>query len=194
MSGGHKVFGIGLNKTGTKTLGEALTHLGYRHQTFDGRLMRAFARGDLAPILDTARAYDSFEDWPWPLVYPTLARRFPDARFVLTLRASPETWYASLCRHADRHGPSPWRKIAYGYADPATDQAHHLALYRRHAERVRRFFAAEPWRLMAVCWERGDGWPELCDFLGVETPALAFPERNVDGSDAWKFMPPAPTG
>ena len=186
-----KVFGIGLNKTGTKTLGQAMALLGYRNATFNGRLMRELARGHLAPIVAYARDFDSFEDWPWPLVYRRLAREFPQAKFVLTLRRSAQAWYDSLYRHAERHGPSPWRKIAYGYPNPWDAPRHHLDLYARHTEQVSEFFRDQPDRLLKVCWETGDGWPELCAFLGHRQPDAEFPVANVNGSEAWRFMPGA---
>jgi hypothetical protein len=191
MMAQQKVFGIGLNKTGTKTLGWAMQHLGYRNATFNGQLMRRLAAGQVQPILDYAQHYDSFEDWPWPLVYQRLARAYPDATFVLTLRSSAQAWYDSLYRHAKRHGPSPWRKIAYGYPNPWDAPQHHLDLYARHGQEVVDFFRDEPDRLLTVCWEAGHGWPELCGFLDLAVPDVAFPKVNVDGSESWRFMPGA---
>ncbi len=58
-----------------------------------------------------------------------------------------------------------------------------LAEYERHNEAVREFFAGTD-RLLEVCWEEGDGWPQLCGFLGVPVPDVPFPHSNPAGTHA----------
>lgn len=173
-----KCFGIGLNKTGTKTLGAALHALGYRTASFRGDLMDAFDRGAYGPILATARDFDGFEDWPWPLLYRELDEAFPNSKFVLTLRDNPDTWFDSLSAHAKRTGPTAFRKIAYGYADPWENAEHHRCFYARHAADVKSHFKGRSDQLLCVSWESGDGWPELCRFLGLPVPDVSFPHMN----------------
>lgn len=175
---GPKVFGIGLNKTGTTTLGVCLRTLGYAHTSYDEALLRAAVREDLDPVFVTADRYDSFEDWPWPLVYRELGRRYPGSRFILTTRLDASTWLESLLAHADRTPRSEARKLVYGHASPRGHEAEHIAYYERHNRQVMDHFAGDPDRLLTVCWERGDGWPELCAFLGAEVPDLPFPHAN----------------
>ena len=67
-----KIFGIGLNKTGTTTLGSCLKQLGYRHSSFSLELLEASQRGDWSPIQRQIDAHDSFEDWPYPLLFERL--------------------------------------------------------------------------------------------------------------------------
>ena len=31
---------------------------------------------------------------------------------------------------------------------------------------------------ITLCWEKGDGWNELCEFLGVDVPDKPFPHLN----------------
>lgn len=182
-----KVFGIGLNKTGTTTLGTALETLGYRHQSVRPDLQRAWLRGDREKVFAVTDAYESFEDWPWPLMYKDLFARYPDARFVLTMRSSPETWLKSLKAHAMFTKPL-WscRKGAYGYHYPHHSEQAHLDFYNRHHDEVVAFFEAQGAmdRLKVICWEQGDGWPELCDFLGIDAPEGAIPHANATKSRA----------
>lgn len=173
-----KVFGIGLNKTGTTTLGVCLTHLGFRHATFNLEMTRSVARGDLEPVFDFVNQYDSFEDWPWPLIYRELDVRFPGSKFVLTTRLDAATWLRSLKKHALLTGPTEFREVAYGFADPYGHDAEHVDQYERHIREVTEYFADRPRDLLQVCWETGSGWKELCDFLGRDIPDVPFPHAN----------------
>lgn len=169
-----KIFGIGLNKTGTKTLGECLKFLGCNHLNYNELACSLWVEGDLNGLQEIASAYDSFEDWPWGLVYAAMDQAFPGSRFILTTRISAEAWYESLCHHARKVGPTRIRKAAYGHYMPQGHKDEHIAFYERHNASVRAHFAGRPGALLEVCWERGDGWEQLCPFLGKEVPSRPF--------------------
>jgi len=175
-----KVFGIGLNKTGTTTLGQALEILGFEHhESCNGRLVKALTQNDYTPVYEAAEANNNFEDWPWPLVYKEMYRKYPDAKFVLTIRKNSETWYRSLCKHADRIGPRKIRKRIYGYYMPQSNKQAHISFYERHNREVVEFFARHaPENLAIVCWEKGHGWMDLCSFLNKPVPSVEFPFLN----------------
>lgn len=173
-----KVFGIGLNKTGTTTLAVCLQHFGFRHATSNLELTECVARGDLKPVFAYADRHDSFEDWPWPLIYRDLDARYPGSKFVLTTRRDPDTWLRSLKNHAVLTGPTRFREIAYGFAMPDGYEAEHLARYEQHNQAVRDYFRDRSGDLLEVCWETGDGWKELCSFLSLEAPDLPLPHTN----------------
>ena len=121
------------------------------------------------------------EDLPWPLVYQEMAEAFPDAKFVLTRRASVEQWLESQTKHtAQGKGYGMHRKI-YGALTVAEDPDAYRTFYERHLCDVRDFFAGTD-RMTELCWEDGDGWPELCGFLGVPIPDEPFPHSNPAGS------------
>lgn len=181
-----KVAGIGLNKTGTTTLGLCLKHWEYRHTSYDLDLLRAVAAGNLSPALSVAAHYDSCEDWPWPLLYQTLDEHFPDARFILTVRKDAETWLRSLLRHAKRTGPTEARRLVYGYEMPHGHEKQHLAYYRAHNQAVQDYFSARPDKLLVVCWETGSGWQELADFLHQPVPDLPLPHANRSLRATWR--------
>ncbi|HEU0221152.1 MAG TPA: sulfotransferase [Paracoccaceae bacterium] len=183
MTKPFKLFGIGLNKTGTSSLKLALRRLGYSHCAYASRLVRAWKAGDWAAIEEAADRHESFEDWPWPLVWRRMHGRYGDgARFVLTTRQSPEAWLASLKSHAERiRAGGAVRRMVYGFAYPHGHEAEHLAFYERHNDEVHAFFAA-PGRahLFAdLSWDRGHGWRELCGFLGELVPDSPFPHANA---------------
>lgn len=178
MSGSGKVFGIGYNKTGTTTLALCLQHFGYRHKSSDLELTRLVGRGEIEPVLEHAESYDSFEDWPWPLIYRELDARFPGSLFILTVRRSSEVWLRSLKRHALLTGPTEFREIAYGHALPAGHEAEHIARYEEHNREVRAYFGSRPHQFLEVCWETGSGWEDLARFLGHPVPDLPLPHAN----------------
>jgi hypothetical protein len=175
-----KVFGCGLNKTGTKTLGQCLQRLGFRHISCRRDLLAHFRAGDLKPVWAVADTHQSFEDWPWPLIYRELHERYgEESRFILTTRVSPDIWLRSLKAHSLKTSPGAHcRLMAYGYNYPHGAEAEHLEIYRRHNEAVRRYFAKYPGQFLDVCWENGDGWGKLCGFLGRAAPDEPFPHAN----------------
>ena len=194
-----KVFGIGLNKTGTKTLGTYLQAFGFRHRSYDSDNTRTspsydlYQAGQVDRLLDIMEDYDSCEDWPWPLLYQQLDERFPDARFVLTVRASADVWYRSLCNMAVRLGPFPlWERLVYGHAMPQGHRQQHVEIYQTHNARVSEYFRDRPGKLLTVCWERGDDVAALARFLDLPVPALPAvhenrsPSRVYSGENRWR--------
>ena len=176
---GVKSFGIGLNKTGTKTLGECFNILGFNNHSYNLELLWHYERGELGPVFSIADQFESFEDWPWPLLYKQLDQRYPDARFILTLRRDAETWFDSLCRHAQRTGPTEARRIAYGYEMPLENPGHHIAFYQQHQRDVCSYFQERPGKLLVITWENGITWDVICRFLNIsQVPDVPIPHKN----------------
>jgi hypothetical protein len=192
----RKVFGIGWSKTGTTTLGDALRILGFkhgrRHLLADGRggrgLMARYANGDLDPLIDEASRYDSLDDWPWMLIYSELDEAFPGSRFVLTTR-DPDAWLSSWRNmlEAQRSSPDEDERIGtlFGLPFPDVSDAELVERVARHNREVQDHFADRPGDLLVVDWTKGDGWPKLCSFLGVEEPDVPFPHANR----GWYWVP-----
>jgi hypothetical protein len=178
-----KVFGIGLNKTGTSTLAACFQKLGYRHLSVRRDLLQAFREGRLDEVFAEVDQYDAFEDWPYPLMYRELEDRYgPDAKFILTIRKTPMTWLRSLERHSMYTPPKAHcRKLAYGFNYPHYSRTHHLRFYERHNGEVQAYFMAKGAsdRLLVMCWEDGDGWEKLCGFLGKPVPDEPISAENV---------------
>ncbi|MDV3351385.1 sulfotransferase [Leptothoe sp. LEGE 181152] len=173
----RKIVGVGLGKTGTTSLAYCLTYLGYRHQWYDPDVQLSFQKNRKA-VLEILSNKDSCEDFPWPYLYQDIDEIYPDSKFILTLRKDPETWYASLCKHFDRGGTNQQKQIAYGYSTPRGFKKEHIDLYLKHAQAVQNHFSDRPDKLLVVCWENGDGWREICRFLGHSEPNISFPHAN----------------
>ncbi|MDC3316419.1 hypothetical protein OAV33_00435 [bacterium] len=174
----EKVVCVGLGKTGTTSFSHAIMELGYRHCGHGARLPKLQLPGMKNIGRDLALMYyDSFDDFPWPYHYRHIARRYPDCRFVLTRRRNSDVWLSSLKKAYARKGPTTEKYRNYGYFSVFQNPEHHRRLYESHLDAVRRYFSGSP-RLLEVCWEEGDGWAELCGFLGVDVPSSDFPVSN----------------
>lgn len=174
-----KVIGVGLNKTGTSTLKTCMYQWGFKHISYDLDAFKAYRNKDWKYLWKITDVHDSFENWPWALMYEQMYEWYPDAKFLLTVRKDAETWFKSLSNHGKRMGPLvDYEQYIYGYAIPDDNQAAHLRFYQEHNAAVEAFFTDKPGQLMKLCWENGDGWPQLGRFLNLAPPATEFPHAN----------------
>ena len=174
----QKVFCIGFHKTGTKSIASALRILGYRVTGANGVHDPdiAIKLNDL--VDEVSEQFDAFQDNPWPLVYKRMDEKYPDAKFILTLR-DPDRWIASAVRHFENRR-SPMRALIYGEdaATPIGNEAHYVAVMKRHNAEVLDYFRDRPGKLLVMDLSKGHGWSELCPFLGVDAPYEPFPHSN----------------
>lgn len=175
-----KVFCIGFQKTGTTSLYAALERLGYRTAAVAGRDWTAarLAAEGAALCIETARDFDAAQDMPWPVFFRELDAAYPGSKFILTVR-DPESWFTSIEGHFGAH-EGEMQAFVYGRdaAAPAGNKARYLETLRRHEAAVRAHFVERPADLLVMDLEAGDGWAELCAFLGAPVPAGPFPMRN----------------
>ena len=179
-NGSSKIFGIGLNKTGTTTFGQCGKILGYRCTSCDRSLLEdIILRNDFTNIKNTVNQYDLFEDWPWPLIYKELDQMFPGSKFVLTVRKDEKVWLNSLKNHSMRtHITRHCRKLVYGYNFPHQYEKEHIEFYNLHNETVRSYFKGRENNFLEICWENDHDWDELCSFLGKDIPHASLPHGN----------------
>lgn len=182
-----KVFGIGLNKTGTTSLGEALNLLGLRtiHYPFDRTTYEELTRGDYD--LTLMKSYQGIVDTPVAPFYPQLDRQFPGSKFILTVR-EPESWLKSVeahwpvmrqwCERDPKFGRFTDFISACVYGTLEFHRERFLDVYHRHNKNVQEYFQdrADDFLVMDIC--RGDGWEQLCPFLGYPIPDAPFPHSN----------------
>ena len=176
-----KVFCIGFQKTGTSSMRDALTQLGYDVAGVFGRDMSLpeLRETYMRQGLQIARDYDSVEDMPWPLIFRELDAEFPGSKFILTLRDT-DRWYKSITSH---FGARPYhlQQLTYGDDAPAPvgHETRYRAVYEAHNAAVREYFAGRPDDLLVMELERGDGWEKLGKFLAVAVPSGSFVRTNT---------------
>lgn len=153
-----KILGIGLSKTGTSSLVEALTLLGFT-ATHRNELARLETCDAAAEVVFAAR-------------FKELDLRYPGSKFILTTR-DKAAWLRSCARWFEVARELQWRMDVFG-AYRYDEQKWSAAWDRHHAE-VERYFRRRPQHLLTLRICEGEGWEPLCRFLGVPIPALPFP-------------------
>ncbi len=166
-----KVFGIGLSRTGTRSLDAAFKELGLRseHLLFD---LDRIAHLDAATHAPVARAYEELD------------RRYPGSRFILTVR-SRDDWLES-CRRFFRREPASGSTedlLLDLYGTTTFDADSFAAAYRAHRRDVLRHFRRRPGDLLVLDVCGGEGWEKLCAFLGLPVPDVPFPHRHQAPAD-----------
>lgn len=180
----QKLFAIGYHKTGTSSLAIALQILGYRVTGPRGVFDPLISTRALSIALDLVQEYDAFQDNPWPLLYKDLDRLVPKSRFILTVRPS-EPWIRSVVRHFGGT-VTPMREWIYGAGDPTGHETEYVRRYEAHNQSVRQYFRQRPRDLLVMDITQGDGWEQLCDFLGCATPDVPFPVANTaEWRESW---------
>ena len=212
-----KVIGIGLPRTGTTSLKNALEILGFtpcyhitetvmHNREFNHnhvfKWVDAFNRETSEPIPwdELLQHYQAACDYPTSPYFEELFKQYPAAKYVLTLRPEAE-WLKSykVLRHNHRHV----RRFApiFQRAKKLMEMIEHLdsKLYGadQSDENLLRVFKeynqkAEnliPAEQLLVL-QPGDGWEPLCEFLQVEVPDLPYPRSN-EGASLGRRIPRA---
>lgn len=184
-----KVFVLGLSKTGTTSIGDALERLGYRRLGWrdirSRHMVHTWANGETEPLRDLSKFYDAFEDLPWPFMYQEMAEMYPDARFVLSLRKDEATWLRSMRAHVGR---GKWLPYAYFYGADTVEGNEEIIVssYRNHTEKIRDYFKDKPSRYIELNIDNGDiNWDALCRIAqcpGGNAPSIGFPRSNTVAS------------
>ena len=176
-----KIFCIGLPKTGTSSLLHAFRFLGYKVTRHNRQLLREFRRGETARLDRVISEHDAFQDLPYAYCFEYLYEHYADiGLFILTKRSSADRWIQSVDDYVRTKSLRHSHKELYGYYRPFGRETTYKAIYERHNEAVRAFFAnhdAED-KLMEFCVDNGDGWEELCEFIGCQVPDDPFPHVN----------------
>ncbi len=177
-----KVFGIGWAKTGTTTLGSCFKLLGYNHQTQDLKLTLDLEKNDFSRIFASVDAHDTFEDWPWLLLYKEMDAQYPNSKFILTTREQTG-WVKSYKNMLKTQGRASGhmnkiRTILYSLPFPNVTEEQLIERYDKHVSDVKEYFKDRPNDLLILNWKDGDGWKELCGFLGKDIPTEDFPHAN----------------
>ena len=190
------IVGIGMHRTGTRSLAQYLSLLGFRvvhWPWWSEHQVRAVTRDPevVADILEPMFFhYDAFTDVPFPGLYKVLDKRFPESRFVL-IRRDPEQWWNSLCRHWGLEGNEyhldPFEVIAYAESTPSdlcavsrADEGFMKDVLLRHTHLVENYFATRPEKLLVVDLEDDAINKRISDFLGLNV--IPYPHER---SAAW---------
>jgi hypothetical protein len=171
-----KVFGIGFHKTGTTSLNSALTRLGYTLTGPNGVEDPDIKKNVYKMCYEIAERYDAFLDNPWPIVYKEMDNKYPESKFILTLRPVDE-WYESIAQHF-KDTNTPMREWIYGAGSPVGNKKLYKDRYLRHYDEVREYFINREGSLLEFDLVGGDGWGKLCTFLSKGPITDDIPHLN----------------
>lgn len=186
----RKVFGIGLSRTGTKSLTVALNMLGINavHYPTDATTIRELLNGHYR--LWRLEHVDSITDITASAFYKEFDQLYSNSKFILTIR-DKEEWLDSLQAYwADRPPYSDpkqtethmqlrrlLRKKVYGMF--TFDRQKMSEAYDRYHHEVRQYFSQRPDDLLEINIPAGQGWSYLCPFLDLPVPCVSFPNINT---------------
>ena len=170
-----KVFGVGMFKTGTKSLGEALMMLGYNTAWWNWGIIKCDwypTPEDIAPHVDDicgrAQHFDAFCDAPWLYAYKELDKAFPGSKFILTTRNYDDVAQSDINMWV-RDGAEP-------SSIPSRDKF--VERIQKHEEEVKTYFKGREDDLLIINICEGEGWEKICPFLEADLPMSPFPHRN----------------
>ena len=201
----EKVFCIGLSRTGTTSLEQALNNLGYRlgDQHQGELLLPQYSVRNFRPIVEFCLTADAFQDAPFsfPFTYLALDQSFPNAKFILSIRDDSDQWYRSLVRyHSNLFGggrvPTKDDLVRATYSYPGFvwesvkvllnaseeeediyNKSRLVSYYDRHNGNVRDYFRTKS-NLLEINVSDKDAYGKFCEFLGREPIAAGFPWLN----------------
>tara|TARA_R100000008_G_scaffold70576_1_gene48193 strand:- start:76 stop:639 length:564 start_codon:yes stop_codon:yes gene_type:complete len=179
----YKVFGIGLSKTGTNSLTEALQILGYNTKHYPNpaqMLNRNFN--------ELLKTYDALTDSPVVAVYKDIDTYVQDylaldGKFIYTFR-DEDSWITSAEAHWERMGPRNMnsyvgqvRMELFGTVE--FNEKIFRDKNKKHLEDVKKYFKDRPDDLLVMNICEGDSWEVLCPFLDKSIPNIPFPKLNI---------------
>lgn len=193
-----EVIGPGFGRTGTNSLKLALEHLGFGpcHHMFEVRdnpeqlpYWEAAARGKKVDWDEVFSGYRSQVDWPGARYWRELAKQYPEAKVILSVR-DPDEWYDSvkatiigfLAARGKHPSPHVNAICEMGYktvdvdvfGSRLEDREHAKRVFKKHIDDVKAEITAD--RLLV--FDLREGWEPLCKFLGVAVPDIPFPKTN----------------
>ena len=205
-----KVFGAGFGRTGTMSLKFALEKLRigpcYHMREVVSRpshikLWYDISRGEHPNWNRLFSGFNSAVDFPVCLFYKQLINKFPDAKFILTLRDF-DTWYKSTANTIYKVPnilPDWFERVVYPirmfivmqvnliwvglFKNNFSDRESTKLIYYEHIECVKKIIPTEKLLIYNV----KEGWGPLCEFLDVEVPGIPFPKVNDTAEMLRKF-------
>lgn len=177
-----KIFGIGLPKTGTKSLNMALNDLGFKSIHFARRYRNCIWNKNTFEFPFKFNALTNFGEWH----FAQLDKTYPNSKFILTVR-NKDSWLKSckLWYTPQKRGYSASRISVFGTQNFSHDR--YAYIYDFHTKAVLEYFKYRKNDLLILDICSGEGWNKLCNFLNVEIPEHSFPHAHEVATDDKKL-------
>lgn len=177
----NKIFAIGLPKTGTSSLDEALKILGYRslHNPLDLRFL-SYREGIYKYPRDDWDAITNFGE----NFYPQLDLNYPNSKFILTIR-DKEQWLKSSEKWFSTPPQCPWKDYQpmleiFGCMEFNYNKFSYI--YDFHFKNVKDYFLNRSDDLLILNINEDAPWEKICHFLNKPVPEVSYPNLNLSFS------------
>ena len=177
-----KVFGIGLSRTGTTSLNEALNILGIKSLHFPS-FVGPLSYCGILKINAEHFDYDGLTDTPVAYSYKKLDKKFPGSKIIFTER-DIDSWLTS-CEKYKAFRPENQNPVALDllhkklYWTTIFDEKLFRKAYEKHKADVSNYFRNREDDLLRINITKGERWERLCIFLDKEIPQdTPFPHSN----------------
>ncbi|MBU1013203.1 MAG: hypothetical protein KKG99_09360 [Bacteroidetes bacterium] len=200
----QKFFCIGNNKTGTTSMAELFRQIGLRvgPQRPAELLLKDWIRGDYRRIIRYVKYNgEAFQDIPFslPNTFKIMDKEFPDSKFILTIRNSPDEWYISLTSFHSKlfgNGQIPTKEqlqiAEYVYPGwmwertqiwetPENDIYNKEIMKKKYIDynsSVIDYFKDRPGKLLVINVQEPDAAIKVCNFIGSEKIIHKMPWKN----------------
>ncbi len=203
-----KIFCIGRNKTGTTSLQAFFSQAGFRvaPQVAGEKLIYNSGFEPDDKFWQWVDSYEVFQDAPfsWTWLIPELIQRYPDARFILSVRDGDD-WFESLVNHQFEHLGLPTTAsneaiiermkadtyVAPGYfyaayvkqhgepgSEPMYQREKMVSTTRHHNQEAQQLIPSDQLLTLDLSEHATTGL--LCDFVGLPTRFKGpMPKANV---------------
>jgi glycosyltransferase involved in cell wall biosynthesis len=180
-----KFFGIGLSRTGNKSLILALNMLGFKiaHYPDDEITLKELMAGkyDFSILND----FDGITDITVAPYYAQLDKLFPDSKFILTVR-DKDSWLKSVAAHfgkpvfegtpSNENTMLLRRQLRVAvYGSYSFNEERFSYVYDLHCKNVIEYYKDRPGCLLIINIFEGEGWDKLCSFLNLPVLDKPFP-------------------
>ncbi len=181
-----KILGVGLSRTGTSSLNEALKILGFKsiHWEQQAPIMDDIVMGVTKnPNFKLFDHVDAVVDIPAAHYYKEIYNAYPELLFILTTR-NIDSWFQSVKWHYGKRTPYKMKdeqeilkktralqKIVYG--SEQIREKLYKTKFQEHNNNVIKTIPKDKLLIMDIT--AGDGWEKLCSFLNIPEPSTPFP-------------------
>jgi hypothetical protein len=163
-----KIFGIGLTRTGTTSLTEALKLLGY-------------SAVHCPMSYEEIENHDASTDTAVAARFEFLDLLYPNSKFILTIR-DLDSWIESAEFLRRSSYDSIWQLETRSklWGSFIFDREKFIEGYHKHHSKVLHHFKNRPNDLLILPLESDDKWLKLCVFLHKQMPAkdVIYPKLN----------------
>jgi len=202
----QKIFCIGRNKTGTTSVKAAFDELNYiigEQDVAEHLFEQSFLKGDYEPIIKYCQSAEVFQDVPFSFyrIIPHLDKAFPNSKFILTTRDTPEQWYKSFVKYYSKRSGVEGRTATYEDLKSSTyvsntfrakfiidahGTSHEepfnkeilIKQYNEHIEYVENYFKQRPNDLLTINIAEPTAFKRFLAFIDKKSTATTFPWEN----------------